>query len=142
MLVADELDEGLILRAHCVPIHAVHFGVVEAVLHRAPGIAEHFRPLGRLVDLDLCVEGNATPRASAERRGSRRRSLRAAGREGVRIDAAAFHVEDTAAIARNGESARTATKPAATSASTASAAALVRTLQAGDAGEALSVVLD
>src|SRR4030095_14927737 len=82
--VTNILDQRLILRSRAVPVLAVHTGVVEAILHRAPRIVEHFGPLGRLVDLDSRCKAYAPPSPSyrpvvsrAETRAPRRWSDRA-----------------------------------------------------------------
>ena len=58
MAVGHVGHQGLVLGAHRVPIGAVQLGIVEPILHAAPGVVEHLLPFLRLVDPNGDVEGD------------------------------------------------------------------------------------
>ena len=94
-------DEGRVLRAHRVPIHAVELVVVEAVAHVGPRLAEDLHLLLREVDVELGGDGDWPGHTCLDRH---------------HRDAALFEVEDLAAVGRElrvGLGARTSTSTAA-----------------------------
>ena len=111
LAVADVRHERLVLRAHRVPVLAVHLRIVEAILHRPPRVAEHLGPFGGAVDLHAHVEADATARRFAP--GARGRRGRAARRTGAAslparghrdgVHAAALAEKDRTAVARERE---------------------------------------
>ena len=121
--VGDVGQQRLVLILGRGPIRAVHLGIVEAVLHDAPGFLENLPAFGRDVDLHAHGECDAARRGSAGRcrvaaaavapppRPPGRR-VRALVRPPVvvvvvpprsdcqRVEAAALHEVDAAAVAR------------------------------------------
>ena len=59
LAIADVFDQRFILRLRGVPIHAMHFWIVEAIFHGAPGVAKHLGPFGRAIDLHAHIESDA-----------------------------------------------------------------------------------
>ena len=60
LTIADVFHQWFVLRFRGIPIHSMHGRIVEAILHRAPGVAEHLSPFGRAIDLHAHIESNAT----------------------------------------------------------------------------------
>ena len=122
--VGDVGEQGLVRILGRGPVHAVHFGIVEAVLHDAPGFLENLAAFGGDIDLHLHGEGDAArcrlrrtrcrwlaPRLRSclrvlrvhrvrRRLPTHRRPLRRAALDGQRVDAAALQEVDAAAVAR------------------------------------------
>ncbi len=64
LVVGDVRQQALVFVLGGRPIDAVHFGIVEAILHHAPGFFEDLAALGRDIDFHLHGEGDA-PRGRA-----------------------------------------------------------------------------
>src|SRR3979409_1303623 len=102
--VADVRHQRLVLRFGGVPIHAMHCRIVEAILHRAPGVAEHLCPLSRTIYLhahakaDTATRSLASTCSAASGRGCACGAH--AGTERNRINTVALAKEKRAAIAR------------------------------------------
>ena len=72
--VGDESHQRLVLGAHGVPVGAVELGIVEAILHAAPGVVEHLVPFLGLFDPDGDVEADPPPGAAAAAAAGRSRA--------------------------------------------------------------------
>src|ERR1019366_1069294 len=113
LAIGNVRQHGLVLVLGRGPVDAVHVGIVEAVLHDAPGFLENLAVLGGNIDLHPDGEGDAAwSRAGGGRAGS-------GGAHGERLDPAALPEINAAAVASplglaaTAESAASAAAPAA-----------------------------
>ena len=72
LAIGDVRQHGLVLVLGRGPVHAVHFGIVEAVLHHAPGFFEDLLALRRDIDFHAHREWDAARRGCRGCPGGRR----------------------------------------------------------------------